>query len=124
MSGERHRVIDALQVLSSKDAQYDLLCRAESDPDRKTPLNLASKLWTSWIQDIYLPNRSTFTSAFRNEALEALDAFTQFFRARIPLFQARFESLMIDTHWLSVIEYANVLLEQLARDDTSSVKDG
>jgi hypothetical protein len=81
---------------------------------------LADDLWRSWIQETYLPDQSGFAAALPNEALEALERFTEFFRARLPLFPLRFESLMTDTHWLSVMEYANVLLEQLAHDDTAS----
>jgi len=65
-----------------------------------------------------------FTAAFSTEALEALEAFTEFFRGRLTLFPARFESLMIDVHWLSLVEYANVVLERLARDDALVAKDG
>jgi len=124
VSSARDKVIDALHTFSSKDAQYDLLCRSENDLERKTPLHLANELWISWIEDVYLPNRPAFVSAFPREVLEALERFTEFFRTRLPLFPPRFERLMIDTHWLSVIEYANVLLEQLAHDDRWSDKDG
>ena len=124
MSTERDKVIEALQNLSSRDAQYDLFCQSNADPERHTPLHLAKDLWISWVQDVYLPRQPGFTAAFSTEALEALEAFTEFFRGRLTLFPARFESLMIDVHWLSLVEYANVVLERLARDDALVAKDG
>jgi hypothetical protein len=120
VNSHRAKVIDALHVLSSKDAQYDLLCQSEDQPDRESRLHLANALWTGWIQETYAPRQIAFASAFPPEGLEALERFTEFFRARLPLFPTRFESLMTDKHWLSVIEYANVLLEKLAHDDVST----
>lgn len=124
MNSARYKVIDALHVLSSKDAQYDLLCRSEDDPQRERSLNLAHELWRSWIEEVYLPHHSDFSSEFPSETLIVLERFTEFFKARLPLFPPRFESLMTDTHWLSLTEYANVLLERLARDDALLNKDG
>ena len=124
MNSVRETVIEALQILSSKEAQYDVLCRSEEDPERKTPLNLANELWASWIQETYLPERSDFASTFSAETFEGLERFTAFFKGRLPLLPSRFETLMTDTHWLSVMEYANVLLAQLAHDDPISRTNG
>jgi hypothetical protein len=120
VNSHRAKVIDALHVLSSKDTQYDLFCQSEDQPDRESRLHLAKVLWNGWIQETYSPDQTAFTSAFQPQELEALERFTEFLRARLPLFPARFESLMTDKHWLSVIEYANVLLDKLARDEVSS----
>jgi hypothetical protein len=124
VSSAHDRVINSLQLLSSKEAQYDLLCRAESDAEPKAPFNLADDLWLSWIEKAYQPHQRAFASAFSTEALESLERFAQFFHSHRPLIPRRFESLMTDVHWLSVIEYANVLLEQLARNGKSSDRDG
>ena len=113
MNSHRAKVIDALHVLSSKDAQYDLLCQWEDRPDRELRLHLAKLLWTSWIQEAYAPDQAAFTSAFPREESE-------FFQARLPLFPARFENLMTDKHWLAVIDYANVVLDKLAHDGIST----
>jgi hypothetical protein len=120
VNSHRARVIDALHVLSSKDAQYDLFCQSEDQPHRESRLHLANVLWSGWIQETYSPDQTAFTSAFQPQELEALERFTEFLRARLQLFPPRFESLMTDKHWLSVIEYANVLLDKLARDEVSS----
>ena len=124
MSSAHDRVINSLQLLSSKEAQYDLFCRAESDPEREAPFNLADDLWMSWIEKAYQPHQPVFASAFSTEALESLERFTHFFETHRPLLPRRFESLMTDVHWLSLIEYANVLLEQLAHDGRSTGQDG
>ena len=123
MNWHRAKVVDALQVLSSKDVQYDVFCQAEDRPDREVRQHLAKDLWSSWIDETYAPNQAAFASAFSPQELEALALFTEFFRTRVPLFPPRFESLMTDKHWLSVIEYANVLLDKFALDEIST-KDG
>ena len=120
MNSHRAKVVDALHVLSSKDVQYDLFCQAEEQPDREVRQHLAKALWSSWIQETYAPNQAAFASAFSPQELEALARFTEFFRARLPLFPPRFESLMTDKHWLSIIEYANVLLDKFAHDEVST----
>ena len=124
VNSHRVKVIDALHVLSSKDAQYDLFCQSEDQPNRESRLHLANALWTAWIQETYTPKQAAFASGFQLEGLEALERFTEFFRARLPLFPARFENLMTDKHWLSVIEYANVLLDKLAHDNVSTENGG
>ena len=98
--------------------------RAESDAEREAPFNLADDLWLSWIEKTYQPHQRAFASAFSTDTLESFERFTQFFETHRPLLPRRFESLLTDVHWLSLIEYANVLLEQLARDDRSSSRDG
>ena len=120
MNSHRAKVIDALHFLSSKGAQYDLFCQSEDQPDRESRLHLAKMLWNRWIQETYASDETAFASAFQPQELESLKQFTEFVRARVPLFPARFESLMTDKHWLSVIEYANVLLDKLASDEVSS----
>jgi hypothetical protein len=115
----RANVIDALHILSSKEAQYDLFCQLEDQPDHEPRVHLANVLWNDWIQETYSPDQPAFTSAFQGLELEVLERFTEFLRTRLPLFPARFENLMTDTHWLSVIEYANVLLDKLAHDRVS-----
>src|SRR5688572_7680665 len=103
MNSQRTKVVDALHVLSSKDAQYDFMCQWEDRADRESRLHLANALWTAWISDAYVPEHAAFGSAFPPAELEALKRFTEFFRTHLPLFPPRFESLMTDVHWLSVI---------------------
>src|SRR5262245_58773949 len=112
MTPTRDSVVNALQVLSSKESQYELLLRSEAVHERRAPLNLADELWSLWTK-AYLPQqaRPVLELAATDDALER---FTAFFRHRRALLPDRFESLMTDVHWLGVIEYARVLLAQLS----------
>ena len=116
MAPSRDNVVSALQLLSSKDSQYDLLLRAEADPERRMPLRLAEELWIIWNR-AYSPQRTSLATEFSDETNEALGRFADFFDNRRHLLPEGFEKLMADVHWLSVIEYANVLLAQLAQNE-------
>jgi hypothetical protein len=111
MAPSRDTVVSVLQVLSSKDAQYEILLHADADPERRQPVNVADELWNLWTKS-YSPR-----SEFPGDINESLDRFTAFFRDRRSLLPDRFASLMTDVHWLGVIEYAKVLLARLAEVD-------
>ena len=118
MPGLRDDVVTVLQVIASKDEQYEWY-RATGGEG-----SLARELWTFWMRDAYLPRSLDFSASFTMGELETLERFTQFFEARLALFPVRFESLMVDMYWLSVMEYAEGLLQELAeyegtKDDDS-----
>ena len=100
-----------------------MLCRASADEERREPFNLVDDLWRLWSERAYLPGHRALAAEFSSEARTGLEQFTEFFRARLPLFPQRFESLMHDIHWRGVTEYANLLLDQLARDGKPSEED-
>jgi len=116
MPGLRDDVVTVLQAIALKDQQYEWY-RATGGEG-----NLARELWTFWMRDAYLPHKPELSGSFTDIELQQLERFTQFFEARLGSFPARFESLMVDMYWLSVMEYAESLLEDLAeyegpRDD-------
>jgi hypothetical protein len=123
MSAMRDKVISALHVLSAKEAQYDLLRRAESDPERQHPFNLVDDLWHLWFDRAYRPQDREFGLEFSAEVREGLESFTQFFRLRLPLLPRRFEKLMNDINWRGVTEYASLVLDKLALDESAG-RDG
>ena len=67
------------------------------------------------MRDAYLPHKLEFLASFTEPELQQLERFTQFFEARLRLFPTRFERLMVDMYWLSVVEYARELLDDLAK---------
>ena len=101
----REDVITVLQSIASKDEQYEWYRATEGKG------NLARELWAFWMKDAYLPHKPEFAAAFTDVELRQLELFTQFFEARLLLFPARFECLMVDMYWLSVVEYADGLLQ-------------
>jgi hypothetical protein len=108
VAGLREDVVTVLQAIASKDEQYQWYRTTEGKG------NLARGLWTFWMRDAYLPHKPEFLTSFTETELQQLERFTQFFEARLSLFPARFESLMVDMYWVSVMEYAEALLEDLA----------
>jgi hypothetical protein len=108
MSRVREDVITVLQDVSSKDRHYEWYKTTGGTG------NLAAELWTYWLKDGYAPHHADFIASLTVSELEKLERFTQFFEARLKEFPIRFEKLMVNVYWLSVVEYASSLLSDFA----------
>jgi len=116
MNDLRVNVISTLHVLCSKDAQFDVY----RSVDPGTEVDVAQHLWHRWCQEAYLPHAEGFVAGFSPDERDRLHSFTNFFESRLSRFPSVFEKLMVDIYWLSVIEYARALLDELRESDVAA----